>query len=99
MRLAAAFNGLGLNAKSRYDDEGNPDEGDNYCLSITHYDKENVQDPDAEWPEMKPVTEQKYQVGEKVYTVSSTPIDALCSILYSLRPSNLFQTALTKTLR
>jgi hypothetical protein len=73
MRLAAAFNGLGLNAKSRYDDEGNLDEGDNDCFSITHYDKENVKDPDVEWPEMKPVAEQKYQVGEKVYTVSSTP--------------------------
>jgi hypothetical protein len=73
MRLAAAFNGLGLNAKSRYDDEGNPGEGDNDCFSITHYDKEDVKDPNAEWPDMKPVTEQKYQVGEKVYLVSTTP--------------------------
>jgi hypothetical protein len=70
MRLSATFNGLGLNAKSRYDDEGNPSNGDNDCSSITHYDKEDVKDPNAEWPDMRPVREQKYKVGEKEYTVS-----------------------------
>jgi hypothetical protein len=70
MRLGAAFNGLGLNAKSRYDDEGNPTDGDNDCFSIIHYDKEDVKDPNAEWPDMKPIREQKYKVGEKEYTVS-----------------------------
>jgi hypothetical protein len=57
MRLAAAFHGLGLNAKSRYDDESNRDEGDNDCFSITHYNKKNAKDSDAEWPEIKPVME------------------------------------------
>jgi hypothetical protein len=71
MRLGAAFNGLGLNAESRYDDESNPGDGDNDCFSITHYDKNNVKDPDADWPDMKPVKEQTYWVSEKEYTLST----------------------------
>ena len=70
MRLGAAFNGLGLNAKPKYEDDGDPAEGDNDCFSITHYDEEDVIDPDADWPQMKPVKEQKYKVEEKEYMVS-----------------------------
>ncbi|KAF1915304.1 hypothetical protein BDU57DRAFT_476936 [Ampelomyces quisqualis] len=67
MRLGNAFKGLGLNAKSKYEDDGDPADGDNECFSITHYDKENAKDPDAEWPQMKPVTEQKYKVNGKEF--------------------------------
>jgi len=71
MRLTAAFEGLGMNAKPRYDDEGNPADGDNDCFSIAHYDKEDYVDPNDEWPAMKPVIHQKYKVGDKEYTVSA----------------------------
>jgi hypothetical protein len=63
--LMAAFEVLRMNAKPRYDDESDPADGGNDCFSIGHYDKEDYVDPDAEWPAMKPVTQQKFKVGEK----------------------------------
>jgi hypothetical protein len=72
MRLGDTFTGLGLNARPRWDDNGNPAGGDNDCFSLTHYDKKDVKDPNAEWPQMKPVTEQKYTVDGKKYMVGLT---------------------------
>jgi hypothetical protein len=74
MRLSAAFQGLGLNAKPRYDDDGEPANGDNDCFSITHYDKENYADPQAEWPQMMPLLKQKYFVDGKEYTVGTLQV-------------------------
>lgn len=73
MRLGMAFKGLGLNAKRKYEDDGDPAGGDNDCLSITHFDKNDTEeddDDDDEFPQMKPVDEQKYNVNGKEYTVS-----------------------------
>jgi hypothetical protein len=69
MRLGATFTGLGLNAKPMFDDEDDPAGGDNECFSINHYDENDVEDPDAEFLQMKPVKDQKYKVGEKEYLV------------------------------
>lgn len=69
MGLKTAFEALGLDARPRYDDEGNPQEGANDCLAIQHYDQ-NRADPDDEWGQMIPVMEQKYYVGGKQYMVS-----------------------------
>jgi hypothetical protein len=73
MRLGATFAGLGLNAKPKFDDDGQPADGDNECWSITHYDEEDEEDPNAEFPQMKPVKDQKYKVGGKEYMVRLHP--------------------------
>jgi hypothetical protein len=74
MRLAKVFKGLGLNAKPKYEDDGDPAGGDNDCFSITHFDKndskEDEDENEDEFPQMKPVYEQKYNVNGNEYTVS-----------------------------
>lgn len=64
-----AFAGLGLDAKPAYEDDGDPADGHNECLSITHYDEDDYVDPDAEWPQMRAVRDQKYTVDKKEYLV------------------------------
>ncbi|KAF1944522.1 hypothetical protein EJ02DRAFT_464107 [Clathrospora elynae] len=67
MGLKKAFEGQGLNAESAFEDDGDPVDGHNDCLSVTHYDEKSVEDPNAEWPHMKPTKDQKYMVGNTQY--------------------------------
>jgi hypothetical protein len=69
MGLKTTFEGLGLNSQSKYDDEGDPQEGSNDCFSIQHYDEMWVADPDDPWGETIPIKDQKYNVDGKEYTV------------------------------
>ncbi|KAI8936195.1 hypothetical protein NX059_006626 [Plenodomus lindquistii] len=68
--LAIAFAGMGLNAFPAINDEGDPAGGNNECISITHYDENDVIDPNDEWGQMKDVKDQHYTVDGKQYTVN-----------------------------
>jgi hypothetical protein len=63
--LKAAFEGQGLNAKPAFTDEGLPVDGHNDCVSIEHYDEDDVDERTL----MKPVTQQKYNVNGRQYMV------------------------------
>ena len=69
-RLGTAFNALGLNAKPRYQDDGNLADGDNECFSITHQDK----------IDKTPVNKQKYKVDGKQYAVSAMRDQRPCGL-------------------
>lgn len=69
MKLGNTFAGLGLNAKPSFEDDGEPADGDNDCFSLGNYDEEDIEDPNAPYPQMKPVMKHKYKVGEKEYMV------------------------------
>jgi hypothetical protein len=66
MGLENAFESQGLNAKPAFDDDGNPLDGHNSCVALTHYNSDD-EDDEADFPQMKPVTEQKYIVDGKEY--------------------------------
>ncbi|KAH9865863.1 hypothetical protein J1614_009450 [Plenodomus biglobosus] len=68
--LKNAFEGQGLNADPAFDDDGDPQDGHNECISITHFDENDVEDVHAPWPQMKPVKDQHYKVRGKEYTAT-----------------------------
>jgi hypothetical protein len=72
MGLKAAFEGLGLNSKPKYSDEGELEGGDNDCFELKHYDENMNQDSDDEWGVMVPARDQHYYVGQKKYSVCHT---------------------------
>ena len=62
-RLKGAFEGVGLNAKQ----SSSPTNGDNTCYRIEHVDGAMTKDKNNP----KQISEQKYTVDEKEYTVST----------------------------
>jgi hypothetical protein len=67
MGLKNAFESQGLNAQPAFDDDGDPLDGHNICVSLQHYNEKDEEDEDAEFPQMRPVKDQKYTVGGKEY--------------------------------
>ncbi|KAF2856423.1 hypothetical protein T440DRAFT_439477 [Plenodomus tracheiphilus IPT5] len=68
--LKQAFEGQGLNAYPAFEDDGDEMDGHNECISMTHYDADDIEDPNADPPEMRPIKDQHYQVGGKQYTAT-----------------------------
>ena len=66
--LKDAFNGLGLDGRPLWDEDGEKADGDNDCYALHHWEMESA-DPNDPWAEMMPILEQKYQVNGKDYTV------------------------------
>ena len=85
MGLQDAFRGLGVNPKPMLTDEGDPAGGDNYGFLISHYNEYDFQDPNAEFPRMRLVEEQKYVVGGKEYTASSFRITVSVKLMCACR--------------
>jgi hypothetical protein len=62
MGLKAAFNGMGLDARPTYDDDGEPTGGHIDGFSLQHYDLQDVYSGGA-------IKNQHYNVDGKQYTV------------------------------
>jgi hypothetical protein len=69
MGLKTAFEGLGLNSKPKYNDEGELQEGTNDCFSLHHYDGDLSEDSDNLYGPMKSAKDQHYYVGGTQYSV------------------------------
>jgi hypothetical protein len=64
MGLQTVFNGMGLDAKPAYNDDGDPTGGHIEGFSIQHYDLQDVYGGGS-------INEQHYTVASKQYTVFS----------------------------
>ncbi|KAH7080614.1 hypothetical protein BKA63DRAFT_563290 [Paraphoma chrysanthemicola] len=70
MRLTNVFQGLGLNGKPMWSDEGQPAGGDNVCANIEHINSYDFIDPTADKKIKKAPKLQKYKVGEKEFSAT-----------------------------
>ncbi len=68
--LGRAFTALEVSDLPLVDDDGVDMKGNNFAYAIQHYDEYDLEDPENEMSEIKPLVDQKYRVDDKEYMVS-----------------------------